>query len=54
MSEKVATQLSIYTAFVEVAGAALGGKKDDNPVTEDLSGASPEHFAQRVGELLSA
>lgn len=58
MGETTASHLSFYTSLVEVAAAALGGKNEDSsptkgPVTEDLSGASPEHFQARLTELLS-
>lgn len=46
--------MCLYTALAEVVSGAFGGKKDAKPqITEDLSEASPEHFAQRVGQMLS-
>lgn len=56
MGFTTASHLSFYSALVEVAAAALGGDKNKNgsgPITEDLSEASPEHFAARVGQMLS-
>ena len=54
MAETTASHLSFYTSLVEVAAAALGGKDGGpGPITEDLSGASPEHFQARVAQLLS-
>ena len=54
MGYTTASHLAHYSALVEVAAAALGGKKPDKPkITEDLSKASPEHWGARVNELLS-
>lgn len=56
MGETTASHLSFYTSLVEVASLALGGGKDKNspgPITEDLSGAPPEHFQARMSQLLS-
>lgn len=54
MGYATASHLSFYSALVEVAAAALGGGKDKKgPITEDLSKVSPEHFAARVGDMLS-
>ena len=56
VGEMTAISLSNYTSLVEVVSAALGGEKDGKgkpKITEDLSQASPEHFAARVTEMLS-
>lgn len=48
-----ASHMSIYSAFIEVASAALGGEKKANPITEDLSNATPDQFIARVAQLAS-
>jgi hypothetical protein len=56
MGEVVASHMSHYTSLVEVASLALGDGGDDKspskePITEDLSGAAPEHFLGRLAAL---
>ena len=56
VGEMTAISLANYTGLVEVANAFAGGDKDAKgkpKITEDLSKATPEHFAARVTDMLS-
>jgi hypothetical protein len=54
VGETTASHLCTYSALAEVVAGAFGGKKDGKgPITEDLSQATPEHFANRVNQMLA-
>lgn len=46
-----ASHMAQYSSFIEVASAALGGGDKKPKITEDLSGATPEHFMARIASI---